>query len=125
VDEDDSLAVQFYSGGDSPQFEIGESGTTNFPVGGRVPLRTTDSVRGFEGSIGGTLHNASVKDDLLTLKGRVSQVFRYMQPGFNIPVALAELGQLNPVSQTGGNEVRWQAAINLYQVDEFFDVEGY
>lgn len=120
VDEDDSLAVQII-GGDQPTFDIGESGTTNFPVGGRIPIRTTDSVRGHEGSASGLLRNTAIKDQFLELKGRMKPL-RYMQQRFNIPVRLAEVS-VAPHSTTSEME-GYDVSLNMFQLDEFFDVVG-
>lgn len=114
------LAVQFITQQQS-DLSIGESGTTYDLPYSRVPVRITDSMRGYEGHVGGVLNSVDMKDRFLKMKGRVGKTVRLIQHTLNIPVQLAEATGPSPRPAPAPEEqgARFDAGVDVYQVGEF------
>lgn len=124
VDDDPDggqIAVQVI-GGEQSDFAIGETGETFNPLHSQKPVRIIDSIRGYEGGIGGILNGGTAYDNFLLLKG-VNRKLRYLAQHLNIPVRMGEVGSLAPLADAHTFE-GWQLEVELFQVGEFFDVIG-
>lgn len=120
VDPTDGLAVSV-AGNDQPQIGIGELATTFDLVGGRAPVRITDAVRGYEGTIGGMLKGKTDRNTFLTLKGRLVPL-RLLISDLNIPVVLEEVSA--PPTPLSGDRL-YDCSFAFVQTDEFtFAVSG-
>jgi hypothetical protein len=106
---------------DTPSLTIGESGTTYYPVSGRKPVRVTDAIRGYEGTVTGHVASKSAADDLLTLKGR-NVIVRFIDKTLNIPVRMGEVS-VAPDSGFSPQDY-WVVSVEVWQVDEFFKTPG-
>lgn len=122
VDDDptDALAIQIINA-EQAGFDIGETGETFFPLASQRPVRITDAQRGFEGSVAGVLRSTDVAQHFLDLKGR-QKVLRYAAQELNIPVRLGE-SSLSPKADAHNYDL-WVVSFDLFQVDEFSDVQG-
>ncbi len=119
VDDDYDEAVRI-QGADTPDFTIGEAGTTYDMVGNRTPVRITDAVRGYEGSFSGVVLTQAARDQLLELKGREKQL-RVVIAGLNFPVYLEEVS-IAPEA-TPPNRGMHQVSFSFFQSDEFFGAD--
>jgi hypothetical protein len=79
-------AVQIM-GEDAVDFVIGEAATTYDPVGSKVPVRITDSVRGYEGNVSGYVTTPADRTMVLTLK-TTRLPLRLILSDVSIPVLL-------------------------------------
>lgn len=95
---------------------IGESGTTYDLVGAQSPVRITDSVRGYEGTIAGVLPFQADRDHLLTLKG-LDDDLQLVFGDLCIPVRIEELSILPMPYPDQGTDATYQVAINFFQSD--------
>ena len=107
---------------DTPSLTIGESATTYYPVASRKPVRITDSIRGYEGTVTGHVASKADADNILKMKGRVNQRFRLITKTLNIPVRLGEVS-VAPDSSFSPQDY-WSVSIEVMQVDEFFKLPG-
>jgi hypothetical protein len=89
VDPDDSVSVQIL-GKDAVETDLGENATTFSPIGSKVQVRITDTVRGYEGSVSGLIFGQD-KTDFLTLKGRArSKQLRLVYGDISIPITMED-----------------------------------
>lgn len=121
VDEDENQAVRLL-GTEDATLTIGESGTTNYLVGGRRPVRIVDAIRGYEGGYSGEVFTAAARDAMLSIKGRPFAAVRAIAANLNLPVELEEL-DVNPMP-TAGEPDHYRIAFSMFQSDEFFEIEG-
>ena len=120
IDPDDDTAVEI-SGRDAVDFKIGESGETHFLRGRRDPVRITDTLRGYEGSVAGVLKGKTARDTFLDLKGRLKPV-RLVISDLNILVEL-EAATAPPTALP--NDRLFGCSFGFVQVGDFtFDVAG-
>ena len=81
-------AVQLL-GDDAADLAIGETATTYDPVGSQVPVRITDSVRGYEGSVSGYVTTSAARDTFLDVKASAATTpMRLILSDVSIPVWL-------------------------------------
>lgn len=121
VDTDDGLAVRIAGGDDTLNAGIGEAGATHHLPGSRVPVRITESVRGFEGDVAGVLTSKADRDTFLELKGRLKPL-RMIVSDLNIPVELEEVAA--PPTKLSDDRL-YGCSFGFFQVGEFtFDVAG-
>lgn len=85
-------------GKEQPSEVVGESATTFEPIGRRSPVRITDSVRGYEGSVSGLIidHDGvtadSYRDTLMAMKANLGQEHTRIAFGRrNFPIILEEI----------------------------------
>lgn len=111
---------------DEPSLEIGESGETFYVLGSRAPIRETDSVRGYEGSVSGKLvafegvSGKVYKERLERLKGLANTVeTRLVTAEHSI---LVDLGRCAPRESRTYVDT-WMVDVEVTQVGDFgFDV---
>jgi hypothetical protein len=121
VDPDDDTAVNLRGPSDSSEFSIGEIGTTYDVAGSRKPVRVVDSIRGYEGSIAGSLLSKADRDTFLDLKGRITTL-RLVVSDLNIPIVVEEAA-VGP-TQLAGDRM-FTCSFAFFQQDEFtFHVSG-
>ena len=120
ADPDDNKAVRV-AGSDSLDLAIGEAGETITLASSRAPLRITETVRGYEGSVSGYLIGKTARTDFLTLKGRLKRL-RFVVSDLNIAV---ELGAVAAPPTPLDDDRLYSCSFELAQVDNFtFDVAG-
>lgn len=120
VDPSDDLAVTIY-GREPADLAVGESSATLQVLGSRAPVRIYGDVRGYEGSIGGVLLGADVRDDFLELKGRLTPL-RLILSDVNILVELED-SAVPPTPIPG--EPLYLVDCAVVQVGDFsFEVRG-
>lgn len=121
VDPSDGLAVQIKGPSDSLDMHIGESGVTYEIPGSRAPVRIIDTIRGYEGSIPGTLQSRADRDTFLKLKGRITTL-QLIVSDLSIPIVLEE-ATAQP-TQLAGNRL-YSCSFSFFQVGSYtFDVSG-
>jgi len=105
---------------DDPSVIIGEDGETFFPANRRDPVRITNSVRGYEGSLDAALAKfdgveaSEWRDQLETAKGLVgTETMRMVWRDMNIEVILGEV-VIRPTKKGW-----YECAITFWQVDDF------
>lgn len=118
---DDGVEV-IVRGADTPDLSIGESGETFFLVGRRDPVRITDAVRGYEGTINGLIADyggvtaLTYVERLESLKGLAgTKEVRLLIGRLNIPVILGSI----KLSQMGVPKGVYEVSLEVWQVDEF------
>ncbi len=114
IDDDADDAVMF-KGTDSPSITIGESATTYDLVGNQIPVRITDSIRGYEGSFNGLLQTSTARDELIDLKNRY-KALRLVIANLNFPIWLEEV-TVAPMPIPGGE--LHEAGFSFFQIDDF------
>lgn len=120
VDEDDGVSVRL-GGQDRADFAIDETGTTFRVKGSRVPVRITEDVRGYTGSIGGLLLGKADRDAFLELKGRLKPL-RLVLSDLTFPIVLEDVA---PSPTPLPRDRLFSATFAFFQVGEFtFDVVG-
>lgn len=112
VDQDDNKAVMI-AGVDPADLTIGETGTTYDLVGARAPVRITDIVRGYEGTVSGLILSQTERADMLTLKGR-RKTLQLILGDLSIPIVLEEV-HLSPTPTAGDAE--FAVSFTFFQVD--------
>lgn len=118
ADPDDNLAVNIF-GNDSVDLGIGENATTYFTVGGRSPVRITDSLRGYYGSVSGVVLSAEERDDFLELKSRLTELVLVVGD-VTIPVRLEEVSASpTPIP----NDVQYLVSFGFFQSGPPWPVE--
>jgi hypothetical protein len=106
-------------GGDmDPEFAIGESAATFYPIGSRSPVRLTDNVRGYEGEVSGTLVSRAARDTLLGMKEGFDE-YRLVIGDLNIPITLEDVS-VSPMHLPGGD--KFSASVQFFQSGEFGQV---
>jgi hypothetical protein len=107
-------------GVDDQQLGIGESSNTYYPVGSRIPVTVTDSIRGIEGTLTGTVVDDSngYVDNLRFMKQpeQVGKTYRLIYGSVNIPV---QLSVASTFSLTFGGSDTYNVSIDVAQVGEF------
>lgn len=86
VDDEDGTAVQIL-GRDTASLAVREIATTYDVLGQRAPVRITDVIGGYTGSISGTVTSVADRDAFLELKER-SKTLRLVIGDLSIPVQL-------------------------------------
>ncbi len=76
-------------GQDEADVTIGETGTTYTPIGAQSPVRITDIIRGYEGTVTGVLISESARDAFLAMK-ELEAPLRLILGDLNIPVRIEE-----------------------------------
>ncbi len=114
IDDDADDAVLF-KGTDTPSVAIGESGQTYDLVGNQVPVRITDSVRGYEGSFNGMVTSSAAREKLVEMKNRYKEL-RLVMANVNIPIWLEEV-TVSPMALPGGE--LHEAGFNFFQSDQY------
>jgi hypothetical protein len=114
IDDDDGTYVRV-AGTENLQLALGELGTTYTLAGGRAPVRITDTVRGYEGTITGSLLSKADRDTFLTLKGRLKPL-RLVVSDLAIQVMLEEASA--PPSALP-NDRLYGVSFGVVQVDDF------
>jgi hypothetical protein len=100
---------------------IGESGVTYDVVGSRAPIRIVDTIRGYEGSVSGSLLSKADRDTFLALKGRITTL-QMIVSDLSIPVVLEE-ATAQP-TQLAGDRM-YECAFGFFQVGSYtFNVSG-
>jgi hypothetical protein len=122
VDDDpaDPLMVQII-GREQSNFNIGESAESLNPLHSRVTVTIADSVRGFEGTVTGTLDSNTDADNFLALVGRLKGL-RYIAQHVNVPVEIID-PSLSPLADALDFD-GWSCGFTIHQQGEFFDVAG-
>lgn len=114
IDPSDNTRVKIV-GTDSPEMSIGESGATFAIIGSRAPVRITDTVRGYEGSISGLLLGKTARDTFLTLKGRLTEL-QLVVGDVAIAVMLEEVSATPTPLR---DDVLYGCSFGFVQVDDF------
>ena len=114
VDIDDGTNVMI-AGDESADLTIGESGETFNTIGSRAPIRITDNIRGYEGTISGELLSEDDRDTFLELKGRLTTL-HLIVGDLNIPVFLEEVS-VAPDPTPGNN--RFPVSFSVFQSGKF------
>lgn len=114
ADRTDIRHVELFNVSD-PDWVIGESSETLYPIGSRSPVRVTDNMRGLEGSISGLIISKAQRNILLEMKEDFRE-YRLLMGGHNIPVILEEVG-LASANFTGAD--KFIASISFFQSGEF------
>jgi hypothetical protein len=94
--------------------EIGETSNVLTPLGSTRPVRITDSIRGYEGTISGFIETREELVNLEHLKS-TGVICRFIGSDLNIPVQLGELSITRDPNEEGFYEVE----IQVEQVGEF------
>lgn len=116
ADPDDGKAVQVL-GAEGLELEIRVVGETFDVIGSRKPVRITDVVGGYVGSVAGFLGTKTDRDDFLELAGRLKEL-RAVLGDLNLPVTLTEIAtQPMPLP----NDRLWEVSFGLLQAGEFAD----
>jgi hypothetical protein len=89
IDEEDGLKCQIL-GKEEVDFHVGESANTFEVIGSQALIRITDIIRGYVGSISGTLASASDRNNFIELKGRLKDL-RLVVGDLSIPIRLEDL----------------------------------
>jgi hypothetical protein len=104
-------------------FEIGETSATYSIVGRRDPVTIIDTIRGYEGRVGGLLADIfpngptaeDYRDQLLDFKGEGgSRPLRLIMSGLNIPI---QLGKVEVTPSPDANT--YVVSLEFFQVGEF------
>lgn len=114
ADPDDDTAVMI-AGADPASLAIGESGTTHYLVAKPAPVRLTDTLRGYEGEVSGTLLSGAERDTFLELKARLKEL-RLIVGDLSLPVFLEEVG-VAPTPSPG--DLSYPVSLRFFQSDEF------
>lgn len=117
------------SGKDKAEVAIGSSGATFYPKGSRKPVRVTDSLRGYEGSVSGVMvaihgmTSQEIRDNYLAIVAlNGAAEVRLVMGDLNIPVEI-EPGRLMP-DPSGGEEM-FDVSFAFLQVGEWpMEVKG-
>lgn len=122
VDPADSVYVKIVGqdGHADVNLSIREVGTTYDVLGARRPVRITDALMGYSGSVAGVVEGKDQRDDFLELKGRL-QPLRLILSDLNIRVELEESGT-TPTPLPG--DKLYLVETDLFQVDESFEIAG-
>lgn len=118
ADPEDNTAVQIM-GRDDVDLAIGESAETYAPIGALSPVRITDIVRGYAGSVSGVLLSASARDTFLTLKERLGELVLVVGD-VSIPVRLEEAATA-PTSAPG--DVAYTVSFAFFQCGPPWPIE--
>lgn len=123
VDPDDNTRVKI-SGTDAPDFSIREVGTTYDIIGSRIPVRITDSVGGYSGSVSGFLRGPTRRDSFLTLKGRL-KALRLILSDINIEIRLEEVTGPSPRGDVADQDL-YDVSFSFFQTDpqNTFSIRG-
>lgn len=116
VDPEDSTTV-FIAGTDGADMLIGVNAETLYGIASRRPVRITDTIRGYEGSVGGTGLNRGSRNRLLKLYGRMTEL-RLILADLNIPVRLEEVTP-TPRSEPGAQLT--DMSVSFFQSGEYAD----
>lgn len=128
ADPVESLGV-FLAGKEKAQIGIGEIGGLFDVQGSRAPVRITEALRGYEGSLNGILTEYAGMDAIaarnafLELKGRLTTL-RLIIGDLNLPV---ELGEVTGPLPARDADLGYDVGFEFAQVDEFeeaFEVAG-
>lgn len=118
-------------GNESPRMRLGESSTIYTPVGRRDPVKIVDAVRGYEGTLVGSIVNSGVidgqtmtavaqRDRLEVWRGITNEDFRLVFGTFSFRVRFGEID----VTQDGTVKNKYDAEIEFFQVNDFtFDIQ--
>jgi hypothetical protein len=114
--------------GDDPgTWGMGEEGAIYTPLSSTKPVRITQALRGFEGSITGTLAAnpatgqtiAQAEANMYDLKRRVGQVYRLVLSDMAIPVVIANV----VIAPGPEQEILRHVSFDFWQVGDLpFDV---
>lgn len=111
ADEADGLAVQI-AGKEDNELEVDESAETFLPLGGQVPVRVVDTVRGYRGEVKGVLLGADARDDFMELRSREKELVLVLGD-LALPVRL-EGGTATPTPLPG--DVVYSVSFPFFQV---------
>lgn len=122
VDPEDGQAVMF-AGQESAEARIGVAGEVLYPKSGRRPVQITEQVRGYEGSVSGTLLSRADRDRFLRLAGRLKRL-RLIFGDLNFPMRIEGEPSAAPAPVSPRE---FEASFSYFQdgeFDETLEVEG-
>lgn len=120
TDPDTEMEVHIVGRG-TVSSELGETGTTFFPLGRQDPVRLLDQVRGIEGDVSGdfvTVGDRTASNERFyfeQLKGDALATRRLVFAHRNVPVVIGE----SEIISSADPEEHYSVSFSYWQVDEF------